>query len=122
MSIDKEHITRDERRYNRATKGATTVKRPNTSSMPSVPDEETVSTKGTSSQLSLHDETKCFFCQCNSQGSLHDFQSANIEKQIKDTVHHFNNHEWKINNATVLSDNDALPRDIVYHNQCITEQ
>lgn len=37
-------------------------------------------------------------------------------------MQHSNNPEWKVNYASVISDNDALSQDIVYHKQCITEQ
>uniref|UniRef100_UPI00358F8547 uncharacterized protein n=1 Tax=Myxine glutinosa TaxID=7769 RepID=UPI00358F8547 len=129
MSTNKEHIIRDEKRYNRAcaTSDVTllssrTVGRPTASSTLSATDEEPVSKKYTRSQLTAYDKTECFFCQGKIQGPLHECQSANIGKQIKDIVHHSNNQEWKVNYAIVLSDNDALSRDIVYHKKCITEQ
>ena len=45
----------------------------------------------------------------------------NIGTQIHDIVQHSNNQEWKVNYASVISDNDALSQDLVYHKQCITE-
>ena len=48
--------------------------------------------------------------------------SGNVGTQIHDIVQNSNNPEWKVNYASVISDNDALSQDIVYHKQCITEQ
>ena len=66
-----------------------------------------------------YDKSKC---QGKIQGVLHKCQSGNIGIQIHDIVQKSNNPEWKVNYASVISDNDALSQDIVYHKQCITEQ
>ena len=43
-------------------------------------------------------------------------------RYVHDIVQNSNNPEWKVNYASVISDNDALSQDLVYHKQCITEQ
>ncbi len=69
-----------------------------------------------------YDKSKYFFCQGKVQGFLHKCQSGNVGTQTHDIVQHSSNPEWKVNYASVLSDNDALSQDIVYHKQRITEQ
>ena len=127
-STNKEHIKRDEKRYRRACATSDvsllhrTIGRPAISSHHEEPEELSVSERYTRSKSMKYDKSKCFFCQGKVQGVLHECQSGNVGTQIHDIVQHSNNPEWKVNYACVISDNDALSQDIVYHKQCITEQ
>jgi len=127
-STNKEHIKRDEKRYNRACVTSDvsflhpTIGRPATSSHEGEHEELSVSGRYTRSKSSNYDKSKCFFCQGQIEGALHECQSGNIGIQIRDIVQHSDNPEWKVNYANVISDTDALSKDIMYHKQCITKE
>ena len=75
----------------------------------------------TRSKSMMYDKRKCFSCQGKVEGVLHECHSENIGAQTHDIVQHSNKPEWKLNYANVISENDALSRDID-HKQCIIEQ
>ena len=127
-STNKGHIKHIENRYRRACVTSDvsllhrTIGRPATSLHHEEPEELLLSGKYTHSKSIKYDKSKCFFCQGKVQGVLHKCQSGDIGTQVHDIVQHSNNPEWKVNCASVVSNNDALSQDFVYHKQCITEQ
>ena len=48
--------------------------------------------------------------------------SSNIGEQIQKIVKESNNEAWKVNFSELISENDALSRDIMYHKSCITAE
>ena len=73
--------------------------------------------KYTRSQSSRYDKTKCFFCQGKHPGPVHACRTQNVGSQIFHIMHNSNKSEWTVNYANVISEHDALSRNIVYHNK-----
>ena len=48
--------------------------------------------------------------------------SSNIGEQIQKIVKESNNETWKVNFSELISENDALSRDIMYYKSCITAE
>ena len=85
-------------------------------------DQESSQCIFTRSQKSPFNKSECFFCQETKQDKLHVCRSHNVGIRISDIVKSSGNTSWKVNYADLISQEDALSRDILYHKSCMTEQ
>ena len=122
------HLERARERYNKsvAAKDSSQLKRkrggPSTTNTKSSGPEPSTTVRQTRSQSPAFNRKKCFFCQSQLLGHiLHQCCSANIGQQISNIIQKSNIPEWRVN-YDVLSDSDALSRDIMYHKVCKTRQ
>ena len=76
----------------------------------------------TRSQLDKFSNGKCFFCQEDVDKLIpHACRSKDRGKNIAEIVKNSNNDSWKVNLAEVISEDDLLTKNFVYHHICYTQ-
>ena len=88
--------------------------------IPSNPkDNISVKSKITRSKIPKYLKERCFFCQQIKPIKLHKCMSSNRGQKIHKIVEESDNETWKVNYSEIISENDALSRDIMYHSSCL---
>lgn len=118
-TTDKNKLERDKQRYQMNSENNFKGKeRPSLAS-------ESVCTRLKRSGKESFNRDACFFCQGSdpetARDAIYSCQSKNSANSIKDIVNKSDNAKWKVQLADILSENDFLARDIVYHQSCKTK-
>ena len=129
-ATNKSHIIRSRRRHEKAltlsnlSQLAKRKGRPSlTIPIYSLPkDTISVKSKITRSKIPKYLKERCFFCQQIKPIKLHMCMSSNRGEKIFKIVQESDNETWKVNYSEIISENDALSRDIMYHSICMLEE